>query len=980
MMRREPSACPRPTLDLLSRLTFEFRWQAVLLLALALLPRLCALGRYATPDELAWVYRSVAFRQAILEGRWADTLVSGHPGVTTTWLGAAAISGQLALRPGDVATYEWITRLAWLAPDNVTALDKLATFLSAGRLAVVLANSLGVVGILALARPLLGRWAAFMATLLLALDPFVSGLSGLLHVDGLTVTWSTLSLLALARALLAPARHRSALRWSGVAGSAAALAILTKSPAVLLLPFLGLVIVGSLWVGRDLGGDTGARLKRALAHGGVWMAGLALTALVVLPALWAAPGQVASTISGVAERHVETAFRPTFFMGQVALDHGVVFYPVVVAFRLSPVVLVGSLLALWRIGRRRFGPRAPVILMLLLWVPLFLAGVSLAAKKFDRYALPVFPALALVAAAGWEGLRGKGRSWLGPTLIGLQALLLLSTVPYPLAAVNPLLGGARVARRVMTVGWGEGISAAGRWLAEQAGASETTAVSGAAPALAPFFPGRTLLFDDEQIAQADYVILSAADRQLDPAIEDQLSPDARLVHAVRFGGLDQAWVYFQPPPRPSPTAITDLPAPLSYSDRVQIVGVDASATSSQVVLTVRWRLLGPGERYTVHVAVRDAWNHLWVETETPLLNEVYFYPEHWSPGETPQVDYGVALPAGIPPAEYRVELSLFEAGTGQRLPLLAADGAFAGVQYTQEGVTVPLPEAPAGGGQIALPVAAEAEWSSGALALLGFTPPAAHLLGGNSVEFELFWEARTVLPDALTLSVRLGDEVETILPLSRYPSGRWRPNEVVREKYSLDTPPELTPGRYALVVAPTAADGAPLPGPAVALGEVEVLASDRLYELPADIPLPLDVRLGASILLRGADVETADLAPGEGATIVLYWQAVDHPKEAYTAFVHLVGPDGAIVAQDDRWPGGLPSNTWAPGQVVADRYDILLPDTAPLGVYQVVVGLYLAATGDRLVLTDLVGDGTALILPDDRLQLPQPLMVRAASG
>ena len=66
----------------------------------ALLPRLCSIDRYITPDELNWVYRSVQFREALLDGRWGDTLNAGHPGVTTTWLGALGISTQLAIRPG----------------------------------------------------------------------------------------------------------------------------------------------------------------------------------------------------------------------------------------------------------------------------------------------------------------------------------------------------------------------------------------------------------------------------------------------------------------------------------------------------------------------------------------------------------------------------------------------------------------------------------------------------------------------------------------------------------------------------------------------------------------------------------------------------------------------------------------------------------------------------------------------------------------
>ncbi len=123
----------------------RFPWLYVALFLLALAPRLLAIGRYVTPDELMWVQRSVAFREALLAGDWANTIVTGHPGVTTTWLGALGISLQILLRPGDTAVYQWITHLAWMTPDNITAFQQLAQFLTAGRLIVALVNSVGLV-------------------------------------------------------------------------------------------------------------------------------------------------------------------------------------------------------------------------------------------------------------------------------------------------------------------------------------------------------------------------------------------------------------------------------------------------------------------------------------------------------------------------------------------------------------------------------------------------------------------------------------------------------------------------------------------------------------------------------------------------------------------------------------------------------------------------------------------------------------------
>ncbi len=128
----------------------------VLLFLLALGPRLVAVGRYVTPDELVWVYRALQFREALLDGRWAGTLVAGHPGVTTTWLGALSMSVQLWVSADARVAYDWLTKVAALTPDNVEAFRRLAVLLTGGRLAVAVVNSLGVVGVYWLARRL---WA-----------------------------------------------------------------------------------------------------------------------------------------------------------------------------------------------------------------------------------------------------------------------------------------------------------------------------------------------------------------------------------------------------------------------------------------------------------------------------------------------------------------------------------------------------------------------------------------------------------------------------------------------------------------------------------------------------------------------------------------------------------------------------------------------------------------------------------------------------
>jgi hypothetical protein len=84
-------------------------------------------------------------------------------------------------------------------------------------------------------------------------------------------------------------------------------------------------------------------------------------------------------------------------------------------------------------------------------------------------------------------------------------------------------------------------------------------------------------------------------------------------------------------------------------------------------------------------------------------------------------------------------------------------------------------------------------------------------------------------------------------------------------------------------------------------------------------------------------------------------------------FNHLRTPDGTNVAQVDGWPQGgrLLTTQWQVGEYVEDEYRLSIPPEAPPGPYTLYVGLYDAATGDRL---PAVQHGQRL--PGDEVALP----------
>lgn len=941
------------------------RWRSgvlfLIVFVFSLLPRLTGLARYVTPDELIWVFRTVQFREAILAGAWADTLVSGHPGIVTTWLGVLGVNLQLWLQPSSREAYTWITHLAFFMPDNMAAFERLAVFLPWARLAVAVVNSLGITAVYALVRHLWNHNMAWLVALLLAFDPFVAGLSGILHVDALMTTFATLALLMLL-SLVDGRLDRKRWQITAVAGIVAALAILSKTPALLLLPMAGLLFVVAWWLGNG-------RIRELVMTGLVWGTAVLITIWTAYPALWAVPGDVWRLLSGNANRHIEEALRPSFFMGHVAYDHGALFYPVVLLFRLSPVVfaglVVGALLLLWPRRSSLWSRRKAIFL--LLWAVLYIVGISFAAKKFDRYVLAVIPALIILAALGWQQLahlKPAFRRYLVPVLIGVQALYLLYFLPYPLAAYNPLAGGPWMAEAVMPLGWGEAVSASGRWLAELPDSEEKTAVAGLAPSFAPFFPGQTLLASPENIAQADYVILTAGGRQIAPERWPDLPSEFRLRHTIRYGGLEQAWIYEQAAPQKSDLVLDALPEPVFFGGEIGLNAAQVAVRDDKLDVWLRWQVqAGKGNgRYTIKLQLEDEAGRDWADREIELTNETYFYPEHWPPGARPQVRYTFDLPPGLPPAAYAVVVSLFDA-SGAQLPALAADNQFMGVTWALPGFDISVPPSSA----IDVPRPVMAEWLAGALILRGRDALPEKIVTGDTAVLDLYWQSTASLPDNLLLTLYLGDMKLHDYPISRFDSGRWQPEQQIHEKYNLVVPPEMGGGVYPLRLAVGEET-------AVTLGDIEIIATDRLFSLPDAVERPLAYRFADTIHLRGLDWPATVVSPGEDVALTLYWQTETQPSTLISAFVHLVGPEGDNVAQADRWPGGLPSDTWAAGEVIVDTYTITLPPDAPLGEYKMAVGLYTAVDGVRLPV--VTAAGTAVL--DNRVMLPITLTVEDA--
>ncbi len=153
------------------------------------------------------------------------------------------------------------------------------------------------------------------------------------------------------------------------------------------------------------------------------------------------------------------------------------------------------------------------------------------------------------------------------------------------------------------------------------------------------------------------------------------------------------------------------------------------------------------------------------------------------------------------------------------------------------------------------------------------------------------------------------------------------------------------------------------------LGEEYFLAYRGGEEVWVEPERPLSADLGGKARLLGFDLHPHAPRRGETLELTLYWQALEGMEADYTVFTHLIGPynpatGGPLWGGDDSQPlrGSYPTTRWEEGEIVIDRYRILLPPQAPLGGYEIEAGMYLLSTMERLPVLGPGGEGNRILL------------------
>jgi hypothetical protein len=461
------------------------------------------------------------------------------------------------------------------------------------------------------------------------------------------------------------------------------------------------------------------------------------------------------------------------------------------------------------------------------------------------------------------------------------------------------------------------------------------------------------------------------------------------VQTRRFEDFDiETYQLDQPGPDLRDPPLT--PASLDFGGVVRLTGyvfgdasgtgpVDAAGVPAGQLVWVRLRLQllqTAQENLKAAIIIADPAGHPAGQVDKLVLNNILHQgTSTWAAGSQADVYFLVPVAPASPPGDYRLGVAVYGASNQVRLAPatdLSAGGVIKPlVRLAPLGRLVVRPDVtpPAGGqlgltGQLDLPVAP-------GLTLMGYAAGQPTLRPGQQAALALVWRADArpeadyraglwAVQDGGGLPQPDGGwQLSAWLPLAGmdYPSSRWAAGQLVRGWFDVRLPPDIAGGTYQLrlrlgkTVEQSVTD--------ISLGTLRVEGWPRRFDVPA-MQVSRPANFGDQLELLGYDL----ILPGQAGPdlqVVLYWRALRQPARDYTTFVHILNGSGQLATQQDHVPGGgaFPTGAWLPGEVIADRFSLLLPAGKGLdpATAQLELGVYDPATGDRLPVLDAAGQG-----------------------
>ena len=255
------------------------------------------------------------------------------------------------------------------------------------------------------------------------------------------------------------------------------------------------------------------------------------------------------------------------------------------------------------------------------------------------------------------------------------------------------------------------------------------------------------------------------------------------------------------------TALEDIPSRLDvdFGHTMRLLGYDLETRRTEpgdeVAVTLHWEAREPTDRdYTVFVHLLG--EHELVVAQRDTFPGLGLLSTTWlEPGYRWADRYVITLPdTAYAPDEAQLQVGLFDARTGERLPALAADGAAMGDHVRFGDVAIhPLDDGPLNPISVTF---------GNHMSITGYDLSQRTAGPGETITLTLQWQAMRPMAKDYTVSVQFIDDVQRKAaqhdspPLGgAAPTITWRRDQIVTDSVGLTIFPEAAPGVYSVQVA-----------------------------------------------------------------------------------------------------------------------------------------------------------------------------------
>jgi len=422
---------------------------------------------------------------------------------------------------------------------------------------------------------LVGEEKAFLITALASSAPFFLGHSRVLSHETMVAFFALASILGMMAYL---ERDR---KWIYliISAASAALAQLTKSSAMAMLPVIALMLAISVFE-KTKEREFKSALVEHLKISGMWFAMLVLVYFILWPGMWVAPGKMLYEVYGNAFSYafqgarlqVTQELQPSQFKFGTLTATAINFVTNILRSG-TPILWLGDILAVAAFFPRRKNA-LPAVEKKLIWYLFFTAVMfvllfsAAQGRKSPHYIMTSHVSMDMIAALGWgawlgwlamkweTGAQPKVKAGGAAFLVIIQLASALAFYPYYYTYYNPIM--TAIIGNAPASDYGEGFEQAAAYLAQKPNAESLKVFAFRARGpFSYFFPGETIIFNplfveepgmtsvSERIVLADYLVINEAFaiRTERTALFVQGLSGVKPEHTIRVKGISTIHIY-----------------------------------------------------------------------------------------------------------------------------------------------------------------------------------------------------------------------------------------------------------------------------------------------------------------------------------------------------------------------------------------------------------------------------------------------------